>query len=182
MSKVEIPSDGSSAVAITDKHGVTRYFNEFGQLHREGDLPAEINPNHETVLYYKNGLLHRDNGPALINSHQECYYQHGAKHREGDLPALIHFIKHDSGSKEILSQEYFQNNVHHREHGPALMWSSGSYQHYRNGLLHNENGPACHYVENGKTTDEYWLNGVQVPKFAHKLVSMKESILGKPKF
>lgn len=173
MSKVEIPSDGSSAVMITDKHGAVRFLNEFGKLHREGDLPAEI--NHQGSFYYQNGLLHRDNGPAIIGNHQECYFKYGMRHRDGDLPAVIHYL----GENEILSQEYYQNDVLHREHRPALIWSTGSYQHYKHGKLHNENGPACHYVENGKTIDEYWLNGVQVPKFAHKLVSIKESILRK---
>lgn len=177
MSKVEIPTDQSSAVKLTDKHGGVSFLNEFGQIHIEGDLPAEI--NHHGTFYYKNGNLHREHGPALINSHQEVYFYNGMCHREGDLPAIIHYL----GDKEVMCQEYYQNDVLHRENGPAMMWSTGSYQHYKNGKLHNENGPACHYVENGKTTDEYWLNGVQVPKFAHTLVSLKDSILGsKPKF
>lgn len=177
MSNVKIPEDQSSAVMLTDRHGGIRYLNEFGQLHREGDLPAEI--NHLGTFFYKNGLLHRDNRPALINSHQEVYFQHGAKHREGDLPAAIEFFINEEGKKEILCQEYFKEGKEHRDSGPALMWNTGSYQYYEHGLLHNGNGPACHYVLKSMVIEEYWLNGVQFPKFAHKLVAIKDSLLGK---
>lgn len=179
MSNVKIPEDQSSAVILTDRHGGIRYLNEFGQLHREGDLPAEI--NHLGTFFYKNGALHRDNEPAFINSHQEIYFQNGIRHREGDLPAAIHFIKNKDGTKEVTAQEYYKKDILHRDNGPALIWSSGSYQHYNNGLLHNENGPACHYVENGKTVDEYWLKGVRVPKFAHTIIAMKDSVIRKHK-
>lgn len=167
------PEDNSSAVVITDRHGAVRYLNEFGELHREGDLPAVVSMH--GTFYYKNGALHRDNGPAYIGSMQEVYYKNGMIHREGDLPAITHFIKNDKGEKQIMAEEYYKNGVLHRDNAPALMWSTGSYQHYKNGKFHNDKGPACHYVENEKTTDEYYLDGVQVPKLIHKILSMRTS-------
>jgi hypothetical protein len=175
MTQTNIPEDKSSAVVLTDKHGGVRYLNEFGQIHRDGDLPALV--NHEGTFYFKNGLLHRENGPAAINSHQEVYYKDGLIHRDGDLPALINFIKDKENNKEVFSQAYYKHGKFHRENGPALIWTTGSYQHYKNGLLHNENGPACHYVKSGKTEDEYWLNGESVTKIGHKIRTLRNNLL-----
>lgn len=163
----------STEVIITDSRGVVRYLNEFGQLHRDGNLPAVI--DRQNLEYYQYGELHRENGPAVINDNQEVYYRHGLKHRE-DGPAVEHFIKDDNGNKELMSQEYYRDGELHREHGPALIWTTGSYQHYRHGKLHNENGPACHYVKNGKTIDEYWLDGKNVSKMIHQIHLMRKRL------
>jgi antitoxin component YwqK of YwqJK toxin-antitoxin module len=169
-----IPSDGSSAVVLTDKHGVTRYLNEFGQLHREGDLPAQIDSNGD-VRYYKNGSLHRDgNQPAVITSNLEAYYKHGSPHRE-DGPAIIHTLDFN-GVKKLVVQEYYKDGLLHRENGPARLWETGSYQHYKNGQLHNEKGPACHWVEHNKNRDEYYLNGNSLSKFAHRLLTIRNDL------
>jgi len=51
--------------------------------------------DYEIIFKNKDNLLHRDDGPALINKYKEIWYQHGKIHRESG-PAVI--IK-----KQILS-------------------------------------------------------------------------------
>lgn len=47
-------------------HGIVEYVLEDGHtLHRDGDLPAKIDPI-GVFSYWKNGKLHRKNGPAVI--------------------------------------------------------------------------------------------------------------------
>lgn len=176
MSNIQIPADKSSAIMITDKHGVTRYLNEFGQLHRDGDLPALIHPNHKTLMYYQNGLLHRDNGPAKINSHQEVYYYKGSIHRDDNLPAKIDMYIEKDGSKTLVCEEYYRHGAHHRDNGPAVLWSSGSYQFYKKGELHNENGPACHWVNSEGVSDEYYLNGKNMSKTGFKIATLRNNL------
>ena len=57
------------------------------QIHRDGDEPAIIDPGHK-MLWYKHGKLHRENGPARVNSngYKEWYYE-GKLHRL-DGPAI----------------------------------------------------------------------------------------------
>jgi hypothetical protein len=173
MSKVQIPEDKSSAIVMTDSNGTIRYLNEFGQLHRNGDLPAMMSPTES--IYYKNGLIHRENGPAVIRAHQQCYYKNGVLHRDGDLPAII-----NSGNigedQKIYSEVYYKHGQIHRDDGPAMMWSTGSYKYFKHDKVHNDAGPACHWVDNGQSRDEYWLNGEMVSKIGHKIASLRNNV------
>jgi antitoxin component YwqK of YwqJK toxin-antitoxin module len=175
MSNIQIPDDKSSAIMITDKHGVTRYLNEFGQLHRDGDLPAVIESGNRRVLYYQNGLLHRDNKPACISDSQESYYQHGTLHRDNNLPAVINYVGKDD-KKTIFSEEYFRHGVHHRDNGPAIQWATGAYQYYQNGLLHNETGPASHSIKADGVQDNYYLNGKYMTKTGFKIATLRNNL------
>ena len=73
--------------------------------HRDNDLPAIINQN-GSQYWYKNDLLHRDNGPAIILANGDQYwYQNGNYHRDNDLPAIIelngHQLWYKNGKKYI---------------------------------------------------------------------------------
>lgn len=70
------------------------WYNKDGQLHREDDKPAVICSRDGTEIWYKNGLRHRDNGPAFVrrNETQE-WIKNGKLHRE-DGPAVIRREKH----------------------------------------------------------------------------------------
>lgn len=64
------------------------FVNDSGLLHRE-DGPAVI--GHEGYEYwYKNGVLHREDGPAVVHapSGAEWWYHRGSLHRE-DGPAIV---------------------------------------------------------------------------------------------
>ncbi len=68
-------------------------------------------------LYFKDNLLHRENGPAIEYSHgSKEWYIYGKLHRE-DGPAIEWF----DGAKY-----WFKNDLLHREDGPAIEYPSGS--------------------------------------------------------
>jgi hypothetical protein len=82
--------------------------------------------------WFKNGELHREDGPAL-----ECpdgfkaWYQNGKLHRE-DGPA----IEFTNGQKE-----WYINGCRHRTDGPAIEYSFGIKMWYLNGVrqkIHNK--------------------------------------------
>lgn len=173
MSSIQIPADGSSAVVITDKHGTARYMNEFGQLHRNNDLPAVIEYN-GALSYYQHGLKHRDGDkPAYVSSSQQGYYQHGVLHRDGDKPALIHLI-----DNKIVAQEHYRHGARHRDcdKGPALMWDSGSYQYYEHDVLHNDKGPASHFVHEKGIEDQYFMNGKPMSAVGFKMAALRRNL------
>ncbi len=103
---------------------VEEHYTLDGMLHREDDLPADIEVFHDRRihLYYKFGVLHRDGDlPAVTRIISRCekdeyeyeYYKHGVMHRDGDLPAYI-----------ILDfvEMWYKNGKRHRENNlPALI-------------------------------------------------------------
>jgi hypothetical protein len=77
-------------------------------------------------LWYKNGLLHREAGPAVIHSANKSkhWYQNGERHRK-DGPAVI-----------WLNGFYiwWVNGKCHREDGPAVICSNG----YKEWWIHDQ--------------------------------------------
>ena len=78
-----------------------------------------------TQSWYKDGKLHRENGPAVILTNgSQFWYKDGKLHRENG-PAIIY-----SDGK----QYWFQNDKLHREDGPAVNSPIDEYQAwYKNG-------------------------------------------------
>ena len=64
-----------------DDFGATRYYNEIGQLHRDGDEPAVIWAD-GTKAWYQNSQRHRDGGkPAVIYPNGiEEYWVNGVRY------------------------------------------------------------------------------------------------------
>lgn len=62
-------------------------------------------------VYYLNEReeFHREDGPAIIQSHAEFYYQHGKPHRDNDLPAY-----------EKKYKFWWRQGVRHRVCGPTV--------------------------------------------------------------
>src|ERR1700691_2235897 len=76
-----------------------------------------------TIMYYLNGLWHREDGPAIIYSDDTLeYYLNGKYHRE-DGPAVIW----DDGTKY-----YYLNDKLHREDGPAIIRKDGRKEWFLN--------------------------------------------------
>lgn len=73
--------------------------------------------------YYKNGVFHREEGPALIYKGNEWWYLNGLCHRE-DGPAIIL----DNGT-----QIWKRNDKTHREGGPAIIKPDGTEEFWVNG-------------------------------------------------
>ena len=69
-----------------------------------------------TVKWYQNGMLHKEDGPAIIFFFgQQEWWINGKKHRDG-LPAVI---------KPDGSQYWYKNGKKHREDGPAVIYPHG---------------------------------------------------------
>jgi hypothetical protein len=80
-----IPQQKSIRVRMLD--GTTCLYQ--CRLHSIGNDPAISRPTGER-LWYQNGQLHREDGPAKINREGIFYYQQNELHRE-DGPAIIMF-------------------------------------------------------------------------------------------
>ncbi len=85
------------------------WYKEGGLLHRE-EGPALIRDNGD-MLWFLNGICQRDFGPAFITSDGTCCW-----YKDGDL---------------------------HRESGPALIYPDGSYKFYLEGISYE---PQEHYA------------------------------------
>lgn len=96
--------------------------------------------------YTEDGILHREDGPALITTDgAQFWYKHGERHRE-DGPAII---------MSNGTQEWWVNGHCHREDGPAIIYSDGT-QEWRNYTRrHRVDGPA---VSRPNGLDEWWVN------------------------
>jgi hypothetical protein len=76
-----------------------------------------------TQVWWLNGKLHREDGPAVIYPDGSQYwYLSGDLHRE-DGPAVIY----PDGTKK-----WFLNDEFHREDGPAIIYPDGTQRWYLN--------------------------------------------------
>ena len=96
-----------------------------------------------TVKYSK--VLHRDNGPAIIQEDFSMWIRYGNLHRV-DGPAVIY---------KNGDEEWWFYGKRHREDGPSSMCSTGEYW-YLNNLRHRSDGPAVE-LKNGIKL--WYLNG-----------------------
>jgi hypothetical protein len=106
-----------------------------------------IKINKLKIRWYKNGQIHREDGPAVeeING-DKSWYKNDLLHRE-DGPA----IECADGSKR-----WYKNDLLHRENGPAIEFKSGAKSWYRNGKLHrDDDGPS---VEDQNGTKKWYKN------------------------
>jgi hypothetical protein len=91
----------------------------------DGNLKDGFHTDKDGVKrWYKNGNLHREDGPAIEYANGDKYwYLNGNRHRE-DGPA----IERASGDRV-----WYLNDNRHREDGPAIEYASGSKFWYLNG-------------------------------------------------
>ena len=110
-----------------------------------------------SVEYYKNGLLHNENGPAIISINKDhtkkTWYDNGKIHRIG-APAIEVWW---GTNNELVYQEYYVENIRHREDGPAIIHPSGTEIYYIDGKLYNKNGPAIINKKDGKIIGQQWF-------------------------
>lgn len=101
------------------------------------------------IAHYRNGVFHREDGPAIEHDNGERqWYLDGKRHRE-DGPA----VEYVSGVKE-----WFINDKRHRENGPAIERSDRKEWWFK-GKRHREDGPAVEYTDGGK---EWFYQGRMV--------------------
>lgn len=135
---------------FTEPDGTQKHYKN-GKLHRENG-PAEVRLN-GTQLYYRNGKLHRDGGqPAMIGAGGTTKYAlNGKYHRLGGLPAI-------TWSKSPYRQEWWENGEIKRalkKDGTQEWYAPGSTER-EEAILHRTDGPALIHP-NGK--EEFWLDG-----------------------
>lgn len=101
------------------------------EIDKKGDKTWNLDDQHFIVessdgsqFWYRNGRLHRENGPAIQWSDgTKMWYQNGKHHRENG-PA----IEFADGTKE-----WKLNGERHREDGPAIEFADGTKEWWRNG-------------------------------------------------
>lgn len=99
---------------VIDEHGNIQYYKN-NVLHRT-DGPAVVLQQCITQKWYLNGRLHRIDGPAIKTITGEEWYLNGKRHRIGG-PAWIK--KSIYGQDGYLYQCWYVNDELHREDGPA---------------------------------------------------------------
>jgi hypothetical protein len=133
--------------AITYKDGSVEYY-ENGQLHRNGDLPASIETSCMRNVYYKHGRIHRDNDePAVVSENLKIYYKDGLRHREYG-PAYISPLTeiwyyygkpHRYDQPAVFNngdEYYYENGILHRDNDlPAIELANGCKYWYINGEI-----------------------------------------------
>lgn len=156
---------------------VTELRNEKGELHCD-DGPTVFDEKKEYVKYYKNGKLHRIDGPAVIqpkyvdgkNTIEEWYF-HGLLHRDGDEPAVNNTFITEAGF-EGYENCYYKYGILHRKTGPARILYN-PYQDedcgilcewFRNDVFHRDNGPAQYIIYNDGAVacDSYYYHGYEL--------------------
>lgn len=85
----------------------------------------------------KDGVLHREDGPAVILDGTKRWYYLGKRHRVGG-PA----IEYGDGTKA-----WYQDGKIHRGDGPAIEYPDGSVQWFFHGRLYDENSPEVKAVK-----------------------------------
>ena len=135
----------------------------------------------KVTRFYKNGALHREDGPAVV------WYDDSSFPDDSDEPyeieewwingslircdldytfsrAASYWFKDDEISREdgpavSFSDGYVEWRVNgelHRIGGPAVIWPTGTKEWWVNGKRHREDGPA---VISGDGKCEWWVNG-----------------------
>ncbi len=87
-SSTQPPKEEKLTGKVIGKDGRIRYYNDQGELHREGS-PAVITPN-GSEFWYVNGKLHREDGPAATwvmgdDFKQEGFYLNGEDYDEEEF-------------------------------------------------------------------------------------------------
>ena len=100
---------------LIDQHGVQSWY-------LDGDLRIKVEVEGDKQ-YFKDGKLHRDDGPAIesINGYKE-YFKDGVTHRD-DGPAVIW---QDGGKQWIV------DGKRHRLDGPAVIWAWDEFEWWIN--------------------------------------------------
>ena len=70
------------------------------------------------------GLIHRENGPAVIYANGDKEYRKNGKLHKENGPAIIY---HNG------RVDYYENDKRHNEKGPAIIYADGSETHYIEG-------------------------------------------------
>jgi hypothetical protein len=108
------------------------------------------------IKWYKDGVLHKDNGPAMLwDGGYEAWYKNGFAHRE-DGPAIIY-----PGGRKC----WYKNGKKHREDGPAY---------------EKPNGYKEWWIEDKQLTEKEF-NSLLLNKELSEDLEINQNIIKKPK-
>lgn len=149
--------------AKIDQDG-TEYWYHRGVLHRAGDKHAIFRENgmNDMSIYYKNGQIHREKGPAYVSQKRGefimKYYKNGNLHSQGDEPAVFHIMERN-GMETIVKVAWYKNGTLHRVKGdkPALVDGlNGFIKWYKDGKLYRKGRkPTIKYIERPYLKEDY---------------------------
>lgn len=130
----QVKADGvileQGMTCVTNQITIIQLLSKSQLLQLMPDMIVRPNGDQE---WYHNGLLHREDGPAVVTEEgDQLWYRHGLLHRD-QKPAIIRISGH---------KEWYQHGVLHREGGPAFRGLNGYRKWYYQGRLHREDGPA----------------------------------------
>ena len=119
-------------------------------LYESGNMTTEFaHKNAENIgghRWYKNGMLHRENGPAIQRFDGSFAFMLDNKyHRDNGQPAVVYI---DDG--KTVREEWWFNGERHRANGPAVTTKFGEEQWYWKGQFHRDDGPAITNYEGVK--------------------------------
>lgn len=102
--------------------------------------------------WYLNGLLHREDGPAI---------EYGNGSTEWYINGQLHRI--NGPAKQSINGDFswYLFGKKHREDGPAILTTNGEYEWYCHGLLHRENGPAISTSVYSRTIEQWYFKGLR---------------------
>lgn len=133
-------------------------FYWFNKIPHRDNGPAQILSD-GSKYWIKNGVLTRDDGPAIETPSQKEWYINGVLHRDNG-PA----IEMNDGTKK-----WFQNGLLHRENGPAVHYDNKKYfSYYNKGELHRIDGPAVFTYY----SQEWWFLGKFYNEKEHKKMNL----------
>lgn len=128
--------------------------------------------------WFKNDLLHREDGPAQQYHNSKYWYINGKLHRL-DGPAVERAPDWYGGGGYVSQNEWHINGELHRENDPAVeypngdkfwycrnlihrlgypavMFANGTKAYFVHGKRHREDGPAVEWADG---TKEWWIDG-----------------------
>jgi hypothetical protein len=134
-------------------------------------LNGRVRLKNGAIAYYKDGKLHREDGPAYVGQEGnlkrtivEKWCIDGKFHREGG-PAYIKRSVNGHGN-EVTLQIWYKNNVIENDKGPAFIDSVyaddgnkiTNYTWYKNGVEHRDGAPAqITKNDKGEIVGEAWI-------------------------
>jgi len=144
-------SENTHDVYVRHLRGDDSGFTEEGLKHlswrEEAYDEYDVETNGDRYYYNKEGLLHRDDGPAIERaSGSKSWYKDGQLHREDGPAQELH-----NGTKR-----WWIEGKKHRLDGPAVEEASGTKRWYVSNQLHRLDGPA---VERSDGSVSYAING-----------------------
>ena len=125
----------------------TQYFVFLKKM--EADLEPDIDKD-GNQRWFKDGKVHRENGPAIIwRDGEQDWYKDGKRHRDGDLPAVV--------TESGILHYYKYGKLHRDGDLPAIMRPSGHRAWYQDGWEHRDGDKPA--VISGDGDEEWWRHG-----------------------